>query len=433
MKLFGSSGIRAIFSQELLTTAFKVGLAVGRNYPNVVIGRDTRTSSEDMKHAITFGLLSVGAGYKDAGMIPTPTLAYAAREFTAGVMITASHNPPEYNGIKLFNPDGSSFDSTQQEQIEEMVLAESSDITYQGQKVQSDIYHGAIEKHIHAIASHFKTGLGIRVVVDAGGGAASEVTPRLLEKLGCEVITLNCSPSGIFPRGIEPVASNLNDLCNLVKESGAAVSIAHDGDADRMMAVDEKGRFISGDVMLAILAGAVNARDIVTTLDASMAIDEMGLKVRRTRIGDTWVSEELRKGGDFGGETSGAWIFPSLSLCPDGIYAAAQIAALAAAQDLSGLVDAVPVYPLFRGSISSKGLAMSRLKAKLMALKPLSVSNIDGIKMNFNNGWLLVRPSGTEPKIRITAEAKTQTQARQLYDRCFEVIKESIDIGVKAN
>jgi phosphoglucosamine mutase len=433
MRLFGSSGIRAVFSKDLLNTAFRVGLAVGRNHANVVVGMDTRTSGDAMKHAVISGLLSAGARCKDAGITPTPTLAYVTREFDAGVMITASHNPPEYNGIKLLNPDGSSFDSLQQIQIEDMVSADSYDIAGWEQAKRGDIYHGAIEYHIASILSCFPSKLNVKIVVDAGCGAASEVTPRLLERLGCEVVTLNCYPSGFFPRGIEPIEANLQDLCKLVRESGAAVGIAHDGDADRMMAVDDRGRFISGDVLLTILARAVGAKDVVTTLDASMAIDGMGFKIRRTRIGDTWVSEELRKGGDFGGETAGAWIFPTISLCPDGIYAAAQIAALAAEHKLSELVDAVPVYPLFRGSISSKGLEMSRLEAALMVLKPLSVSNIDGIKLNFKDGWLLVRPSGTEPKIRLTAEAKTKARARQLYDRCLEVVSNSIDIGVKAN
>jgi phosphoglucosamine mutase len=267
--------------------------------------------------------------------------------------------------------------------------------------------------------------------VDAGCGAASEVTPLLLKKLGCEVISLNCYPSGFFPRGIEPAAENLNDLCSLVKESGAALGIAHDGDADRMMAVDERGSFISGDSLLAVLARAVGAKDIVTTLDASMSIEEMGIKVRRTRIGDTFVSEELRKGGDFGGETSGAWIFPAISLCPDGIFAAAQIAVLAAKYKLSEAVAAIPVYPLFRGSVASQGLAMARIEKKLLALKPLSVSNSDGVKLNFVDGWLLVRPSGTEPRLRITAEAKTGAQAKQLYDSCLKIINDTI--GVKAS
>ncbi|MBN1693504.1 MAG: phosphoglucosamine mutase [Dehalococcoidales bacterium] len=433
MKLFGSSGIRALFNKELLSTAFRVGLAVGEKYPNVVIGRDTRTSGDAMKHALTSGLLAAGASCQDAGIIPTPTLAYATREFDAGVMITASHNPPEYNGIKLFNPDGSSFGGYQQEQIEAMVRAESYGVTEQDKTVQSGNYNGAVANHIDAIASFFPSPLNIKVVVDAGGGAASEITLRLLEKLGCEVVALNCEPTGEFPRPSEPVAANLTELCSLVKKSGAAVGIAHDGDADRMMAVDEKGRYITGDVMLATLARAVGARDMVTTLDASMAIDEMGLKIRRTKIGDTFVSEELKKGGDFGGETSGAWIFPALSLCPDGIFAAAQIAALATEHKLSELADAVPVYPLFRGNISSKGLEMARLKADLAALKPLSVSDMDGVKLVFSDGWLLVRPSGTEPKIRITAEAKTEARARELYDSCLDIIKKHINIGVEAN
>jgi phosphoglucosamine mutase len=313
-----------------------------------------------------------------------------------------------------------------------MVLADSCDIARWEQAKRGDVYDGAIEYHIDSILSDVPSKLNVKVVVDAGCGAASEVTPRLLERLGCEVVTLNCYPSGFFPRGIEPVEANLQDLCKLVRESGAAVGIAHDGDADRMMAVDDRGRFISGDVLLAVLAKAVGAKDVVTTLDASTAIDGMGFKIRRTRIGDTWVSEELRKGGDFGGETAGTWIFPAISLCPDGIYAAAQIAALAAEHKLSELVDAVPVYPLFRGSISSKDLEMSRLEAALMALKPLSTSNIDGIKLNFKDGWLLVRPSGTEPKIRLTAEAKTEARARQLYV-CLKAIKESENIGVEAN
>jgi phosphoglucosamine mutase len=426
MKLFGSSGIRAVYSKGLLDIAFRVGLAVGRNHGIVVVGRDTRTSGDAMKHAVISGLLAAGARCSDAGITPTPTLAFITREFDAGVMITASHNPPEYNGIKLLNPDGSSFDSLQQVQIEEMVLAESYDVAGWEQVKHGDVYHGAIEHHIESILSGFPTGLKVKVVVDAGCGAASEVTPRLLERLGCEVIALNCYPSGFFPRGIEPNEANLQELCRLVRESAAAVGIAHDGDADRMMAVDDRGKFISGDKLLAVLARAVGAKDVVTTLDATMAIEEMGFNVRRTKIGDTWVSEELKKGGDFGGETSGAWIFPAISLCPDGIYAAARVAALASQHRLSELIDAIPVYPLLRGSVSSNGMDMSRLEANLMALEPLSVSNTDGMKLDFSDGWLLVRASGTEPKIRLTAEAKTEARVRKLYDQGLGLVKDSI-------
>jgi len=432
MSLFGTSGIRAVFDHNLLATAFRVGLAVGRNHNNVVVGTDTRTSGDAMKHAVISGLLAAGARCSDAGIVPTPTLAFITREFDVGVMITASHNPPEYNGIKLLNPDGSSFDSLQQAQVEEAISDESFEVACWEDIKHGGAYDGAIDNHIESILPGFPTDLNIKVVVDAGCGAASEVTPRLLERLGCEVVSLNCYPSGFFPRGIEPTEANLQDLCRAVRESGADVGIAHDGDADRMMAVDDRGRFISGDRLLAVLAKGLGAKEVVTTLDASMAIEEMGFSIRRTKIGDTWVSEELRKGGDFGGETSGAWIFPVISLCPDGIYAAAQVAALASRQKLSELVDAVPVYPLLRGSIGSNGLTMSRLESNLMKLSPLSVNNADGFKLNFKDGWLLIRASGTEPKVRLTAEAKTEERAQQLYDSGLAAVRDSVDTGGRA-
>jgi phosphoglucosamine mutase len=144
------------------------------------------------------------------------------------------------------------------------------------------------------------------------------------------------------------------------------------------------------------------------------------------------VSEELAKGGDFGGETSGAWIFPAISLCPDGIYAAAQIAAIASQNRLSELADAVPVYPLKRGSIAGDGINMAELESGLRALKPVSVRETDGLKLDFADGWLLVRPSGTEPKIRLTAEAKTEARAEQLYEEGLRIIRESVKTGSKA-
>jgi phosphoglucosamine mutase len=433
MRLFGTSGIRTVFNKELVDLAFRVGLAVGKSHGNVVVGTDTRTSRDAMKHTVISGLLAAGASCRDAGIAPTPTLAFITREFDAGVMITASHNPPEYNGIKLLNPDGSSFTSLQQAQIEEAVLAEPLDTAPWEDIKSSRYYEGAIKHHIESILAHFQDELKLRVVVDAGCGAASEVTPQLLERLGCEVVTLNCYPSGFFPRGIEPTEANLGDLCRMVKESGANLGIAHDGDADRMMAVDDRGRFIPGDKLLVILARAVGAKDLVTTLDASMAIEETGVNVRRTRIGDTCVSEELRNGGDFGGETSGSWIFPDISLCPDGIYAAAQMAAIARRQKLSELVDGIPAYPMLRGNAGSDGVVMSHLESQLMAMQPLSVSNTDGIKLDFPDGWLLVRASGTEPKIRLTAEAKSKERAQQLYDSCLRAIGDSIDTKGKAD
>jgi phosphoglucosamine mutase len=431
MGLFGSSGIRRVVDRNLLEIALKTGLAVGQVYKSVIVGADTRTSSDAVKHALTSGLLSAGAESCDAGTLPTPTLALATRDFQAGAMVTASHNPPEYNGIKLFNPDGSSFGSPQQGQIEEMILDESLPAVPWGEFKSGASYNGAVDRHIEHIVQNFPEKLKLKVVLDCGCGAASVITPYLLGRLGCEVVARNCYPSGFFPRAIEPTEENLGDLIQAVKEVGG-IGIAHDGDADRMMAIDDRGHFISGDKLLVLFAQQMKAKEVVTTIDASMLIEEMGFRVTRTKVGDTYVSERLKVSGDFGGEPSGSWVFPSSSLCPDGIYAAAQIAVLASQRELSALVDSIPRYPIFRGSLPNEGIAMSDLKKRLMALEPESVVDIDGLKLVFADGWLLVRVSGTEPRIRITAEARTESRARQLYDSGTGTVKESMEANKEA-
>jgi phosphoglucosamine mutase len=428
MQLFSTSGIRRVADKNLIQLALEVGLAVGKVYGSVVVGSDTRTSSEAMKYALISGLLAAGSRSGDAGVVPTPTLAFATREFDAGAMITASHNPPEYNGIKLLNPDGSAFGSDQQKQIEGMILDGSLSVAQWDKIRSSNIYSEAIDRHIEHILRDFPSGLRLKVVLDCDCGAASVITPYLLRKLGCEVITLNCYPSGFFPHAIEPIESNLGDLMRATREFGADLGIAHDGDGDRMMAVDDKGRFIPGDKLLALFAQEVGAKEVVTTIDASMTIDEMGFSVTRAKVGDTYVSEELKKSGDFGGEPSGNWVFPDISLCPDGIYAAARLVAMADRQKLSQLVDSIPLYPLLRGSISSEGVVMSKLERQLMVMEPLSINNSDGIKLSFEDGWLLIRTSGTEPKIRVTAEARDEVRVRQLYDNSIRIIRECMEV-----
>jgi phosphoglucosamine mutase len=286
-------------------------------------------------------------------------------------------------------------------------------------------YTAAVSEHIERIAADFPAKIRSRVVLDCGCGAASVITPGVLRRLGCEVTTINCHPSGFFPRNAEPTAENLRELIKTTGTLGADLGIAHDGDADRMMAIDDKARFIPGDKLLIILANSLGAQELVTTLDASMVIEETGLKVRRTRIGDPYVSRELKRNGDFGGEPSGSWIFPEVSFCPDGIYAAAALTAIASEKGLSSLADAIPAYPIIRGSLPGDSAAMAGLDHRLMEMKPKEVNRTDGLKLEFDDGWLLVRPSGTEPKIRITAEAKSQARAQEFYDLCRNIINKS--------
>jgi phosphoglucosamine mutase len=429
MSLFGTSGIRRIADAELLELALKTGLAVGSIYRTIVVGCDTRTSSDAIKKAFISGALMAGAGCSDAGTIPTPTLALAGKRFQAGVMITASHNPPEYNGIKLWNPDGSSFDIRQQDRIEDLILNNKLASASWKEFKQCEIFEGAVRNHIEHIMKYFPEPAKIKVVLDCGCAAASVITPELLERMGCEVISMNCSTSGFFPHPIEPIEANLGGLIKTTKESCAGLGIAHDGDADRMMAVDDKGRFIPGDKLLALFAREGKAGSVVTTVDASMSIDDLGLKVRRTPVGDTYVSDELKKGGDFGGEPSGAWVFPESSLCPDGIYAAAKLVNIARQHRVSKLLDEIPQYPILRGSVPSIGISIPDLKKRLAGMKALSLNDIDGTKLNFKDGWILVRPSGTEPRIRVTAEGKNENIARRLYEDGIQAIKDCIKVN----
>jgi phosphoglucosamine mutase len=431
MKLFGSSGIRNVVDREFLQLMFEVGLAVGNSYSSAVIGCDTRTSSDAVKYAFLSGLLFAGASASDAGLVPTPTLAYAAGNFEAGAMITASHNPPQYNGIKLVNPDGSAFDSAQRNKVERTISAKSFKLASWEEMVKCTAYPGAVEKHTERILADFSAKMRLKVVVDCGDGAASVITPHLLTRLGCDVVTMSCQPSGHFPREIEPLPENLGDLMQAVVNEKANLGIAHDGDADRLAVIDDKGRFVSGDKLIAIFSRQLKANKVVTTIDASMLVDELGVEVARTKVGDAFVSDELRgksrkNAEKFGAEPSGCFIFPRVSLCPDGIYAAAKIVQIASEQPLSSLVNQIPSYPVLRGSVPGDSSAMKTIETLLKSEAAGQLTTVDGLRLAFSDGWLLIRTSGTEPKIRITAEAKNEARARELYDLGFEAIQESL-------
>jgi len=428
-KLFGSSGIRDIVDREFLQLMFGVGLTVGNSCSSAVIGCDTRTSSDAVKYAFLSGLLSVGASASDAGIVPTPTLAYASRHFEVGAMVTASHNPPQYNGIKLVNPDGSAFDSAQRDKVESILSARSFKLASWENMAKCTAYAGAVEKHTERILADFPSKLRVKVVVDCGGGAASVITPHLLTRLGCDVVPLHCQPTGHFPREIEPLPENLGDLIQAVINEKADLGIAHDGDADRLAVVDDKGQFVLGDKLMSLFARQLKVKRVVTTIDASMLIDELGFEVTRTRVGDAFVSDELRgkpeATQEFGAEPSGCFIFPRVSLCPDGIYAAARIVQIASEHSISSLVDQIPSYPVLRGGVPGDKAAMGLIE-KLLRTEEGQLTTIDGFRLAFSDGWLLIRSSGTEPKIRITAEAKNERRAKELYNLGLEAIKKSL-------
>ncbi|MCX9011482.1 MAG: phosphoglucosamine mutase [Candidatus Methanoperedens sp.] len=426
--MFGSSGIRGVANKEITPgLALDFGLAVGSIYPEVAVGHDPRVSSEMIEHAIVSGLLSAGSKVVKAGMVPTPTLALASRDYDCGIMVTASHNPARYIGMKVFK-GGMSFNTKQQEEIEDLLEKKRFNHASWERTGNLGAMDSALEDHSEAILKN-TAGSDLKVVVDCGCGAASVITPYVLKRMGCEVLTLNSQPDGSFPgREPEPVEENLSLLKKTVRAAGADLGIAHDGDADRMMAVDNMGRFISGDKMLALFAQREAKSAIAVPVDTSKVIDDIlgGVKISRTKVGDVYVAEELGKtGGEFGGEPSGAWIFPKISLCPDGIYAAARLVEIVEREgELAGLVDSIPEYPVKRGAFacSDKKRAMEEIMQKLSGLG--EINTLDGIRVDTGDGWVLVRPSGTEPKIRITVESKNRCE--ELYAEASGIVSRAV-------
>lgn len=415
--LFGSSGIRMQYGRRLLDLSLRIGAALGAGRECVVLGSDTRTTRDILTQSLISGILSSGANVITGGIAPTPTIAYAARAADAACMVTASHNPETYNGLKLFNQDGSSFTIAQQQQMEESLEnPDWTDWKAIGSRRESDI----ITPHREAILSSISPPEGISIVLDCGGGAGSLITPSLFKEAGVRSICLNCDPTGTFPRPSEPLPENLSYIPSIIRKSGASCGIAHDGDADRCVAFDNQGRFISGEHLLMLFARYLDLHEVVTTVDASMAIEEVAT-VRRTPVGDSFVSETLLSWGGLGGEPSGSWIFPAHSLCPDGIYAAALFCEIAGEWDVAEEVDTMPVYPILRSSVQTEDgdSALRSLGAEVPT---------DGIRVEKEDGWYLIRTSGTEPKVRVTAEGRTKDLAENLLsegeDRLKKALKE---------
>ena len=412
--LFGSSGIRRRYDGDLVTLAMQVGKVVASDAKTVITGRDTRTTGEVIAAAFMAGAASEGARVINGGIVPTPTIAYNARNADNACMVTASHNPEPYNGLKLFNPDGSSFTRIHQEKIEKEIQ-EIADKPGRDWKRQGTIEISHIVKeHEAAISSRVRIKDGLRMVIDCGNGAGSVITPTLLREMGVITNALNADISGVFSRQSEPLHENMSYIPSIIKKTGSSGAVVHDGDADRMMAYDNNGNFIPGDVLLILFAKYLDAKRVVTTYDASMAIDEVA-EVRRTPVGDAYVSEQLVRWGDFGGEPSGAWIFPVISYCPDGPYAAALFCEMAGEWNIADEIAEIPQYPILRTSIE--------IPSAYDLLYGLGATNpTDGIRIEDDDGWCLIRASGTEPKVRLTAEGRTPDIAQRLLDKGQEMV-----------
>lgn len=416
MKYSGSSGIRMEWGTELINTGKEIALALSKKYKKIVIGSDFRESSDALTHEIAGALLSSGSDVYYAGKLPTPSLAYAAKDYDGGIMITASHNPPEYNGIKLWNPDGSAFSENQMEELDS--TGKISEWHSTGKFSHVD----AVNPHRDAIIERTGRLNGLKIVMDCSNGASAVISPYVLRELGAEITTLNCHPDGLFPgHPSEPSEKNLRFLSKMVVKVGADIGIAHDGDADRFIAVSSSGRYLNGDMIMAVFIKEIGYRRVVAPVNSSMILDEFA-EVERCRVGDANVSQRIKElGYEFGGEQSGTQIFADWRLTPDAIYAAAKFSEIAVKRDVDEIIDSFPEYTTLRENLYYTDRKSMEKRIEEF-VKDYDAIRTDGWRINLDELWFLIRFSGTEPKVRITVEALDEKEAEKWMKRILENI-----------
>lgn len=443
-KLFGTSGIRDIANRTITPQlALQVGqaLATYTKANTILTAHDTRTTSPMLQHALAAGIVACGATVLQQGIIPTPVLAYLTRQVKAdaGVMITASHNPPQYNGIKLYNPDTTAYNQKQQDQIEEIITKQQYKFTpWRG--IGKTVAINETQQYINMITGNVKLKNPWKIVIDPGNGATSQLAPQIFRKLNCNIVAVNSQPDGHFPgRSAEPNEESLKSLCNLVRSLKVDLGIAYDGDGDRMITVDEKGHMTPLDQTFAAYAAHVikkqKNKTVVTHVEASMCVEKMaeaeGGKVIRTKVGDVNITEALKQhNAFFGGEPCGAWIHPNYHYCPDGILSSILLLQTLeeTKQTLSQFVSKAPRYPLLRQKITCPNSAKHKVMEKAYETLPTifphvkEQSKTDGVRLTLKQGWLLVRPSGTEPLMRITVEAENRKTAEAIMKKALKLM-----------
>ncbi|ULH75008.1 phosphoglucosamine mutase [Levilactobacillus brevis] len=450
MKYFGTDGVRGVANQELTPElAFKVGRFGGyvltqhadsqNAHPQVLVARDTRISGELLENALVAGLLSVGIEVLRLGVITTPAVAYLVRTqgAAAGVMITASHNPVEYNGIKYFGNDGYKLSDEMEEEIEALLDAPTDDLprpTTDGLGTVEDYSEGS-QKYIQFLEQTIADDLdGLHIAVDSANGSTSGLVSRLYADLNLDFDTIATTPNGL----------NINDqvgsthpeqLQKFVVDQGAAIGLAFDGDGDRCIAVDEEGHLVDGDKIMYICGkymaehGLLKKDTIVTTVMSNLgmykAMEAHDLQSVKTKVGDRYVVEEMRKSGyNLGGEQSGHIVFLDFNTTGDGLLTSLQLLHIlkVTGKKLSELAADVKTYPqkLVNVKVSDKQAALTNPQVQAM------IATVEK-EMN-GDGRVLVRPSGTEPLLRVMAEAPTEETVAAYVGRIADVVRAEVGV-----
>ena len=436
-RLFGTNGVRGVVNTVEMDSQFalRLGLAIGSFMRGpVMVGTDARTSNDMLRSACMSGIMATGCDVLDCGVVPTPTVQYAVKsnDVAGGIMITASHNPPEFNGIKCIDPDGTEMARENEEQIERIFHSQEfarADWRAIGKKGYFD---RAIPDYIDGIVSRTDVETvkkaGLRVVLDCGNGAGGNVTPKLLERLGVSYVTLNADPNGAFPgHNSEPTPDNARDLIEFMRAGDFDLGILHDGDADRTIFVDENGAYMFGDRSLAIAAQyECKEHDgglVVTTVGSSKCVEDAvkaaGGDIMFTRVGSPIVARAMiAHSAIFGGEENGGLIFPEFQYCRDGAMAAAKLIEIVAhGERLSKINAGIPAYSQYKTKTACPNDMKDEVLGRLLRDSTDGrTDTTDGLKVFLEDGWVLVRPSGTEPLFRIFSEAKTDERAMEIAE-----------------
>jgi phosphomannomutase/phosphoglucomutase len=455
-KLFGTNGIRGIVNQDMnCDLAYGIGKAWGTYFrrqnsrPNIAIGTDARLSNGMLKSAITSGLLSVGCDVVDIGLVPTPVLQYTVKqkEFDSGVIITASHNPPQFNGIKGVGSDGTEFYKNIEEDIEKIYFERSFVYTdwqnlggYSTWSESRDLYiNGILSKIDEKIIKQ----QNFHVILDCGNGVGGVVTPLLLKKLGCKVTTIFETPDGSFPeRNSEPIPENLNEIINRVKESEVVFGVAQDGDADRSIFIDENGTYLWGDKTLSLAGKYItktnNGGICVTPVTTSTCFEDVilgsGGQVIYTKVGSPIVAKVMKeKNAIFGGEENGGLIFPELHYCRDSCMSIAKILEILAKEkkSLSELIKEIPNYEMYKTKLDCPNNKKEFVLNEVVKIlkddeEIIKIDKTDGIKSFIKDGWILMRPSGTEPIFRVYVESIKYNQTEKIALKYKKIVGEII-------
>jgi len=448
-RLFGTNGVRGVVNADLTPSlVLELSQSIGSFFKGgqIIVGRDGRLSGRMLAEAAIAGLTSVGCEVCDIGMAPTPCIQYLTRywQMDGGLVITASHNPPEYNGVKVLAKDGveaSRSDETIIEQIYERREWSVADWRNVGK-----VYNRSdgIDIYIHNVSKHFDReriqSAAMTVLVDPGNGVGALTTPYVLRELGCNVRTINSNVDGSFPnRPSEPTPDNLKQLSLTVKEIGVDFAVALDGDADRAIFLDENGEIYWGDKTFALIEQFFlmnhKAERVVTPVSSSQIVDDVarmyGGTVIWTRVGSVDVSRKMiETGATLGGEENGGVFYTPHIPVRDGTMAAAFVANILAKtqEKLSKLIGQLPSYHNAKEKVFCPNEKKERVLQELKERsKGIRVETVDGVKVwHEDNSWILIRPSGTEPVFRLFAEAKTKQKTSQLISSYRQIVEDFV-------